>query len=140
MHVRPADHGDILDVAHLLHEHVQRRGPIEVCRSRASATVRQGMRRGAFALVACDDDSVPLGFCYAEQVIALELVPKVFHYHVLYLTGRHCAVPLLRDLRKRTGSRILFPAHAHWGNMEAYRRLLRRAVPAVKQVGAMFEI
>lgn len=140
MHVRPAGYGDVLDVAHILHEHTRRKAHIETCRSRASAAVKRGLRPGAFALVCCDDNSEARGFLFAQKIEYLELMPQSFHYHVVYLAGRHCAVQLLRDLRKRTGSRILFQAHDKWGNMEAYRRLIRRAVPNACDFGHIFEL
>lgn len=141
MTVRPAIFTDLPEVSILLLGLSEGKAEAFRCRKRGAECIKRANRKGGkgvTALVAELDGKI-VGFLFAEERPALELVPKSRYCEVAYLTGKNAAKPLLRALQGLTRLPILFPAHVHWGTMKSYARLLRGIGP-VTEVGTIFQL
>ena len=139
--IRRAVYRDYDVVAYLLHKQSGKRASMRTCENRVKTAIhRANARRGSKARGEChalvadftEADSHPFpnnrigGFLYAQERHVFDLFDKMTVVEVLFLAGRNCGVPLLRELRRLTRKRIHVSAHTMLHRYPATCHLIRR--------------
>ena len=140
--IREAGYGnDVLEIAELLCARAGSKTDPHICRSRVTQMVSRSkkMKKVFSRALVAEKGSQIVGFLYAEERAAFDLVPKTAFIELSYLFGgKGCALPLLRRLRAETRKRILVQSWAILSNMRSMERLLRPLRPQV--VGRIYQL
>ena len=143
MEIRDTNFGnDILRVSELLEQKTRGKSNPHICRSRIDQCVKRSkLSKGIFckALLAEEKGKV-IGFLYAEERNAFDLIPKMRFIEVHFLIGGNgAAVPLLKNLRELTNQRILIQ---NWGMISGRMKPFKRLIGALdpQQVAVTYQI
>ena len=143
MKVRDAKYSDAFDVASVLAKAAKGKSNDRMCLDRARQAIRLGQQnrksRKRVALVA-KKGKVTVGFLFATEVHAFDLLESVLIMEVHFLVGEGLAL-MLRRLRNLTKKRIWMAVWSVTGHkVEFWERFFKRQKLSHYKVGHVYQL